>query len=292
METRVVDNRTFLFGLDELYRTSMKGQERGELLRHARAVAQTLRVAPADVPIEGYYTEDEELREYFRLIRALQSEPESRNEDVRGMPAFQRLYDVTSSRLFGEAKQNDQLLPTGRDALSRALLALADWTVPGLTARARQEAEATDDSSLVGLASYVEDPVVLTALRESVVLYAEMVALGEPAPPVYQWRVDAELAQRAARFVDTFNALFPNGRRLPAPIAANADEFWVGNPERRILGRCVRLGWDQQVPTRYYHWAIRKGADLSLEVEDFWDTEVWTTERYRQSRLAFDPRPI
>lgn len=72
IERLVVNNRVFLLGLDELYRESMKTHERHELLICARETADALSVAPADVPIEGYYTEDEDLTEYFRLVRALQ----------------------------------------------------------------------------------------------------------------------------------------------------------------------------------------------------------------------------
>jgi len=59
----VVDNRVFLLGLDKLYRDAMKRHERGELLACARRVAAPLHETPADVPVEGYYAEDEQLTE-------------------------------------------------------------------------------------------------------------------------------------------------------------------------------------------------------------------------------------
>src|SRR6266550_2354512 len=66
-EERVVDDRTFLLGLDELYRTGIKPHERTELLVAAREVASALGIPPAaaDAPVEGYYGEDDQLREYF-----------------------------------------------------------------------------------------------------------------------------------------------------------------------------------------------------------------------------------
>src|SRR5690349_8990226 len=67
-ERRVVNNRVFLLGLDELYREAMKRHERDELRRCARETASSLSVDPADVPIEGYYSEDERLTEYFRIV--------------------------------------------------------------------------------------------------------------------------------------------------------------------------------------------------------------------------------
>ena len=61
-----VDNRTFLLGLDELYRAAMKRHERGELLECAREVCMELNLPPANVPVEGYYSENKDLAEQFR----------------------------------------------------------------------------------------------------------------------------------------------------------------------------------------------------------------------------------
>ena len=114
-ERLVVDNRVFLLGLDALYRSAMKHNEGFKLLRCAREVAWTLHVQPADVPVEGYYAEDERLTEYFRLLRALQEEPTSRVAAVERLPAYQRLYEVTSSPLYGRPRNEDKLLPVGHE---------------------------------------------------------------------------------------------------------------------------------------------------------------------------------
>src|SRR5262245_9943291 len=100
-DRRVVNNRVFLLGLDELYREAMKRHERDELLRCARETAIALSVSPADVPIEGYYTEDERLTEYFRLVRALQNVPKGRESEVDNLVGFRRLKQVTESPIFG-----------------------------------------------------------------------------------------------------------------------------------------------------------------------------------------------
>lgn len=39
-------------------------------------------------------------------------------------------------------------------------------------------------------------------------------------------------------------------------------------------------------PPRYYHWAIAPESTRGLRVEEFWDTEMWTTVRYRSERRA------
>ncbi len=92
-ERRVVDDRVFLLGLDKLYRDAMKQHERGELLGCARRVAEALHVTPADVPVEGYYAEDERLTEYFRLVRALQDVDEGATSCRHSLVSTMALYD-------------------------------------------------------------------------------------------------------------------------------------------------------------------------------------------------------
>ena len=282
-ESRVVDNRTFLLGLDKFYRDAMKRHERGEMLLCARRVAEVLQVAPADVPIEGYYAEDQQLTEYFRLMRALQYIAEERRSAVASLPEFQRLWDVTSAPLYGKLIAGDRLLPSGRDALSQALIeTMPDWNVQQLTETAHRVAQETDDFSLVGLAAFVRDAVVLTAARESVVLYAEVVAGSSMQRPKYIWKVDRELTEQARRFIDTFSKLF--GEELPPPDGAQAERYWHACDNNEILGRCVRLGYNDAVePILQYHWAICLKDDDTLGVQEFWHPEVWTTKRYRSA---------
>ena len=281
-ERRIVDNRTFLLGLDKLYRDAMKQHERGELLNCARRVAAALQVAPADVPIEGYYTEHPALTEYFRLMRALQAVDEMSTPTVVSLPEFRRLLEVTSAPLYGKAIGSGKLLPTGRDPLSQSLYdTMPEWSLPLLVETAYKSAEETDDFSLVGLAARVKDAVVLAATRESVVLYAEMMegSALDPPRPKYVWDVDQELAAQARRFIDTFNRLF--NEKLPPPEPAYAGSYWHAYVDNEILGRCVRLGYNDAVsPVLQYHWAICHGKGETV-VQEFWHAEVWTTERYR-----------
>jgi hypothetical protein len=278
----IVDNRVFLLGLDELYREAMKEHEVRELLRCAARTAEVLRIAPGHVPIEGYYGESAELTAYFRLLRVLQQQPKSRSSEVSRLKEYQRLLAVTSSPIFGRPVHEAYLLPVGRDPLSEAMRRTEQWSLATLVPGAEQAARETDDFSLVGLAACASDAVVLAALRESVVLYAEVMTLGIPKEPTIEWRVDADLALHAARFVDAFNALFPVGRHLPAPVPENRKRFWDAGDENTIVGRCTRLGTDA-TGTSHYHWAIRWGTGSQLMVEEFWRPEIWTTARYRES---------
>ena len=278
----VVDNRVFLFGLDGLYREAMRPHERGELLGCARRVAETLQVIASDVPIEGYYAEDEQLTEYFRLMRTLQEVPEDETPRVASLPEFKRLRAVASSPIYGHPQYDRKLLPKGCDPLSQALQESSDWTVAGLTDDAAKIARETDDISLVGLAARIEDAVILAATRESTILYAFPMILGreDPNPPriEYVWKVDEDLARQGKRFVEEFNALF--GKELPLPCPAEAGNYWNAYDPYGILGRCARLGSDDSCPTQHYHWAIYSDAAGKLVVQEFWSPEVWTTQRY------------
>jgi hypothetical protein len=146
------------------------------------------------------------------------------------------------------------------------------------------------DFSLVALAALSRDPVVLASLRESVVLYG--MAVGGSAmwsEPEYIWEVDDIIQERASKFVETFNNLF--GECLPRPSLENAKEFWMASSEWKVVGRCVRVGFDDSdSPIRHYHWAIDRDAEYRPVVRDFWDSEIWTTDRYRAEREAKERR--
>jgi hypothetical protein len=283
---RVVDNQIFLLGLDELYRKAMARHEGDELLTCARRVAAALHVLPATEAVEGYYDEQENLAEYFQFIRALQRVETSRAAEVATLPEFRRLREVLGAPLFGPRQLDSTLLfPPGRDPLSQAMLdTRPDWTVSRLTAAAQHNARVTDDISLVGLAALAGDSVLLGAFRESMVLYAEWTTFCLTPQSEVLWQVDEALAARARRFIAAFNTLFAED--LPSPEPAQAERFWDAHENNHIIGRCVRLGEDESVPPHYYHWAICYGSDRKLVIHEFWDANVWTTDRYRDTHDA------
>jgi len=304
----IVDNRVFLLGLDQHYRDAMKLFESVVLLPCATAVAQRLKTVPADVPIEGYYGDSPALTAYFRLMRALQELKADEGREAEGMGELGQILEIAASKLYGEpAYERDGerfMLPAGRDPLSRAMLKFRlepeNWNVPTLLEHACLAALEHDDFSLVGLAARAKDDVVLAALRESVVLYAEKVLLlgGMKDEPEYVWEVDEALASAANRFIELFNRLVASvnaGLRqkhvttgefewhafepIPSAVAAHAAHFYHRAEDNEIGGRCVNIG--RRVDTNeYYHWAVR-GAASGWQVHEFWSPEMWTTERYR-----------
>ncbi len=283
-ELRVITDQVLVLGLDHLYRTAMKGHESDELLRCARVVARRLGVEPAAVPIEGYYSETPALSEYFCLVRCLQKEKSASRRVLEGLREFLRLEEVTSAPLFGISfPDQDSLLPQPCDPLYFALHSLptSEYSVETLAPLAREVAIRSGDASLVGLAAYTGDGALITALRETAVLYARVQFIGIFGQPevVYRWEVDPELARRAERFVRNFNDLFDDS--VPLPSEANASIYWEAWKDNKVHGRCVRIAYDpDRRPDHNYHWAVYQARDGRYHVEDFWAERLWTTSYY------------
>ena len=284
-DLRIVTDRVFLLGLDDLYRTAMKRHESTELLDCARQVVSQLNVELVDVPIEGYYAESPELTEYFRLVRSLQQQPKDRENELFDSASLFRLVEVTSSPLFGTPEPSDLLLPSGVDPLTVALSeTFPNWTIENLTNAAYKAVVDSDDYSLVGLAALSKDAAVLTALRESVVLYAVALAGAAWSEPEYVWEVGTEIEKRSQQFVETFNQLFAES--LPFPSSENAAIYWGACNDWKVVGRCVRIGYDDSVsPVRHYHWAINRTDRHEHKAVEFWDDEIWTTQKYSETHM-------
>lgn len=289
-EMRVIDNRVFLLGLDELYREAIKPHERGNLLQCAELVAADLALTPTDDPVEGYYTEDPSLETYFRLVRAIQGQDKMRASEIFHHEAFDRLKTVSESPIFGvpfEAEGEERLLRRARNALHVALQEVGiNLSVENITNAAYESASRSDDFALASIAALARDSVVLAALGESIVLYAnleDVFSLEEEVPIVqYEWLVDSVVEARARLFVNEFNRLFDES--LPEPCATNAAVYWNACDIDAIAGRCVALGKDRsQKPPIYYHWAVERCENGRFEVFDFWDSDLWTTARFRAS---------
>lgn len=282
-EVRVITDQVLVLGLDGLYREAMKAQESDALLDCARAVARRLRVSPATGPVEGYYTETPELTEYFQTMRALQECRSERRDILEDSRAFHRLEEVTSSPLFGvSCGRGDSLLPRACDPLFFALESAAPetYSVAGLAESARRFAVDLEDASLVGLAACTGDPVLIAALRETVVLYAADYSWGIDDQPevAYRWAVSDPVLERVSGFVTEFNALF--AEHLPLPRPEGAPFYWDAYEENDPHGRCVRIAVDPRRPDGNYHWGVYRVPDGSLAVEEFWSDRLWTTSYY------------
>jgi len=289
---RIVDNRTLVLGIDEIYRKYMKEFESAFLLPQVETIAAKLGLLELDVPIEGYYGEHETLTRYFKLMRALQEVDEASESFVRKLPEFQKIWEITNSPIFGKPVRKGKLLPQGRDPLSQALDDLKDtvWSVDKILKQTYEVVNDIDDISLVGLAVRTKDPVTITALRESVILYAEKVERGFYQGPriEYVWEVDDKFAKTANRFIEEFNNLLPKdshiGKGIPKAEPLNTELFYSSFTENKILGRCANLGSEPSSPRLYYHWAITKQKN-EFALDEFWDTKLWTTAEYKSKQV-------
>jgi hypothetical protein len=291
METivRTVDDRNLVLGLDQMYRDQMKGFETGKLLECVREVLKTLDETPSrDIPVEGYYSEREDLKEYFYGIRHLQNVSVESRPKVDGLESFQKLLKVVSSPIFGKAESVQFLLPRSRTSLDRALDSLPgqesllrEISVESIIQQGKEIAQRTQDSSLVGLALQTGDPVIVAACRESVALYNELLIMAAACEPtyVYEWNVSSEIEQLAQRFVRQLEEA--TGIRLPLPGPETAERYWHESGENDFRGRCIALA---QHPTLgWYHWAIYYDGDAEeYQIQAFWAKKLWTTDIYKK----------
>ncbi len=200
------------------------------------------------------------------------------------MDEFWRLKEVAESPLFGKP-EGKSLLNANKDILTIVLENNTpnNWNIDFIVNAAWDLAMNRDEFSLVAPAALSRDAVILAALRESVVLYAVPVAGCAKIPKYeYIWEVDEVIQDRASMFVQTYNDLFDD-YLLPSPVYGNAEIYWNASGSSTIIGRCVRIGYDDSVqPTMHYHWAIEHGDNDDLVVKEFWDSQVWSTSQYRE----------
>lgn len=280
----VVDDCTLVVGLSELFRQEMKIYEVANLLPLAEEACKALDLAPAAVPVEGYYTESSELEKYFRLIRALQDSEARELSPLTARDAIFQLREVLTSRAMGRVESNDRLLPRTSSPLGEALQILSTWTIDGLCEEA-QKLVRKDDFGLLAVAAAAGDPVGLCAARESMALMAD-VELAEMQVPEFEWGVSQNVAEVASRFV---SALAETTRiTLPEPAPPSAHLYGQAARDAELIGRCILIGEQFGNPYSYYHWYIDLRDD-QLTVKDFWSSNRWTTADLRQ--LPSDSRP-
>lgn len=283
-----MDDRTLILALDFLYRESMKFFEKETLLAESRKLLDALALTAIDAPVEGYYCESEELKEYFLNIKTLQQCPMERKREVECLEPYRQLSKVMSSEIFGSGK-SESFLPQRLDPLYEALqnVPVGKWTVEKLTSEAHAISRKTDDISLVGIAASIHDAVVLTALRESVALYG-VVAAGCATNSFkfeYKWNVTAGVKDKVNRFISTFNELTLSTIKEAEPD--NIVYFHDAFAKNDIMGRCIYIGYDDtDEPIQRYHWAINYDAGRAI-VDAFWSNDLWTTERYQKEKCVF-----
>lgn len=278
-----INNRNLVLAIDYLYREDMKRFEVGALLPAASKLVELLSLSLVDVPVEGYYTENEDLTKYFLKIKTLQNCTNEDQSRVVNEDSYKKLSKTMSSEIFGYGKKSG-FFPQRLDSLYYALMDVPvnDWKVSTITEVAYELSEKNNDISLTGIAASLKDSVVLTALRESIALYGAVAAGCAMEPPEirYEWNVDSKLEDSINQFIDRFNILTESS--VKNANAQNVEYFYDAFEENKIAGRCIFIGLDDRKdPIENYHWAI-KYSQGDFIVDDFWSTDIWTTERYEK----------
>jgi hypothetical protein len=177
----VVDDRTFVIGLCQLFRQEMKAFEVASLLPAAEAACRELNLEPAAVPVEGYYAESPELTRFFRLVRRLQ------RADVApahgASPALRHLRSVLCAPAMGRVEQSDRLLPRTTSPFGEALETAAVWSVAELSRRA-QASVRENDAGLVAVAAATGDAIALCVARETLALSEDVMLGGDRAASI------------------------------------------------------------------------------------------------------------
>lgn len=284
---KTLDNRSLLLALDYLYRENMKIFEREKLLPASTELVEKLGIPLIDVPVEGYYPESEELTEYFLKIRSLQKCTKIQRQTVQQSESYRLLSNVMSSEIFGKGIEVGDFFTQRRDPLYYALrnISVREWSVAAITSEANTIAANSDDISLAGIAAFITDSVAVAAVRESVALYGSVAVGCAMIPPeiTYEWQVDTEVQDKVNRFIGIFNVLTSGS--IPEASPENIRYFYDACEENSIAGRCIYIGYDDtKDPVEKYHWAIKPSGN-GLVVEEFWSSEIWTTERYGIEKL-------
>lgn len=273
----VVDDRTFVIGLCELFRQEMQSYEVASLLPLAETACEALDLPPAMVPVEGYYASSEALQRFFQLIRALQNAEMREVSHSLGVNAIEQLRRVYTSPAMGRVDESNRVLPRTSSPFGEALRILSDWSIDGLS-RQTQQFVRNDDAGLMAVAGVTGDPIAICVARESVALMAD-VELSEIDMPHFTWGVSESVASVAARFV--FSLAETTGIMLPEPEANASQIYGQAARDAELMGRCILIGERFGNPYPYYHWYI-DAQNEEFIVKDFWSDKVWTTDGIRQ----------
>jgi hypothetical protein len=280
----IVGDFELILGLDSFYRNQMKEYETKVLLPLIIQIFQKLNISQKEYPIEGYYYESDELKNYFNYIKTLQQVSIKRKEDLQDMSGYKKLTELFCSGLYGKYEYKDNILPQTKDPIYYALesLPIEKWNVENIMNTANTIINDTDNTTIVGLGVLLKNPIIVTALRESVVLYSDFYCTGAPDFSIkyinkYIWNVSKEIENLANKIIEIFNEICPY--KIPKAIEKNAEIYYDEFTSNPIDLRCVRIGHDN-FSGRNFHWAIKNQEYLTSNYKfiEFWDTKLWTTE--------------
>ena len=272
-----VDDRLFMLGLTELFRGEMKHHETHTLLPLARTVCREISIDASDAPIEGYYDETPELREFFRRVRALQETPATVLLTPAADRALEQLRATINSSALGRVVNDGHLLARNTQALGEALRISLHWSVDELVMKAASLVR-ENDRDLVAVAATTGDALCLLAARESLALSGSREWAGQDDEPEYRWEVSDDVVAIAMHFVGALRQA--TGIALPTPERSSAQRYGRAGASAELSGRCILLGRRIGSGDVHYHWYVDTAGGAPV-VRDFWSDSVWSTQAVR-----------
>jgi len=283
----IVNDFEFIIGLDSFYREKMKKYEVKILLPLIKEIFQNIDIQKKNFPIEGYYYENEDLTEYFNYVKTLKTLNNDYKPKIENMQGYKKLLNILCSGLYGNYYFNESILPITKDPIYRTLenLSFDNWKSEKIIKTAFSIIKEENDFSIISLGIIKKDPIILTALRESVALYSDIFVGSAPNLTVkyeykYIWNVSNEIQNKANNIIEIFNGICPY--KIPIAEEKNVKKYYdeyVSNP---INIRCIRIGIDNI--GKNYHWAIINTDYLkrNYKFKEFWDSKFWTTETLKK----------
>jgi hypothetical protein len=276
----------------------MKKYETKYLLPLVIELFKKLAITQKEYPIEGYYYESEELKNYFNYIKTFQQVSIKYKKDIQNMLGYKKLTELYCSGLYGKYEYKNNILPQIKDPIYYALesLSVENWNVKNIINEAFTIINDIGNTTIIGLGIALKNPVIVTALRESVVLYPDFYCTGVPDFTIkyinkYIWNVSKEIENLANTIIETFNGICKY--KIPKAIEKNAKIYFEEFSSNPINLRCVRIGYDD-FSGKNYHWAIKNQKYLTSNYKfiEFWDKNLWTTENAKNDLFKKDDLKI
>lgn len=278
-----VNDFEFIIGLDGFYRKNMMKYESKIIFPLLNDMIKELNIELENFHIEGYYCKTKILSKYFTIVQNLKKIDIEKINLFEKYSGYNKLIEIFCSGLFGEYKYSDKIIPSIKDSINIALknISKAQYNFKIILDYAFELLQDKQSLTLVELGILLKNPIIVTALCESTVLYREVEMLGTIIPKYeYIWNVSKKIEEEGNRIIETFNKICPY--KIPICNENNVKKYFNEFIDNEINYRCVRLAIDEN--GKNYHWAIKwNRINKNYEFKEFWDEKLWTTEDYKKN---------
>lgn len=292
-----INNREYFLAVANTVRANMKEYEQETLLPAVKKIIfddiKAKRESLKEYPIEGYYWETNRLKEYFQLIRNLQT-----NEDIyekiqrRSSDEYYLIKNFLSNDLFGNRVTSESHSPLRRrdDIVTETmnnkeyfnLYEPHPWhSIDHVISKIIPDK--ITSPSLINLGCLInENECIITAL-ETNSLYREIAyatgsyLLGGTEENEYIWNVSPAVEEMGSEVIEEYSDLIK--KEILKPNASNIwmHKFQLNEPKIALVGEII-------LTKEFYHWVYLGGGRCF----DFYDDGINTTEMLAQDYLKYE----